>query len=256
MITAIKTIKICLFCFLTLPFASFATFPVFDASALHESISQKVAAIEQWATDNANQIKQLQELVNTYELEAKNSIMPMLSAWQDLQSLHEDSLSLLHASASVWQEFGDANRYLASFKRSDAWNNCIQSGHCNFKKTLRLIDNTAIDFATKSYQNAELMQEKLKSQIIEIQKLNLEARSSTGRAASLDALSKINSSISSSLVDLNLQTSTLVKLLSHDLAAKNNEDLATKSSYEIFMQTDEYIKSPHINLSINDLLKD
>ena len=98
------------------------------------------------------------------------------------------------------------------------------------------------------------MQKKLKNQINEVQKLNLEARSSTGRAASLDALSKINSSISSSLVDLNLQTSTLVKLLSHDLAAKNNEDLAKKSSYENFMQADEYIKSPHLDLSINDLL--
>lgn len=232
-----------------------ASYMVFDASALRESISQKVAAMEQWATDNAHQIQQLQELVNTYKLEAQNSVMPMLSAWQDLQSLHEDSLSLLHASASVWQEFGDANRYLASFKRADAWNSCIQSGKCNFKKTLHLIDNTAIDFATKSYQNAELMQEKLKNQIREVQKLNLEARSSTGRAASLDALSKINSSISSSLVDLNLQTSTMVKLLSHDLAAKNNEDLAGKSSYENFMQTDTQVRSPHLDLSINDLIK-
>ena len=230
-------------------------FAVFDAAALQESITKKIAMIEQWATDNGYQIKQLQELMNSYELETKNSLMPMLDAWKNLQSLHEDSLSLLHASNSVWKEFGDANRYFASFKRADAWQKCMQSQLCNFKKTLSLIDNTAIDFATKSYENAELMQKKLKVQINEVQKLNAEAKSSQGKAASLDALAKINSSVSSSLVDLNLQTSTMVKLISHDLASRNNEDLAVKSSYENFIKNEKPIKSPHIKMSLNDLIK-
>lgn len=213
-----------------------AVMAVIDNTLVGENVVQRVLAIEQWAHDNMRQLEQLNSLDqgnvildDTQQLMVKNYAMDSKGSWQQVQALQEESLTLLHAAKSMWEEFGSAQHYYASFHKAQAWDKCMQGQHCTFARALEEMDNQAISQSMQAYQNAEEMNTKLQGQIELLQELNQESENSESQAGTLDALSKINGHVASSMVDLNNQMAQLTKLQSHHMAQESNEALAHDS---------------------------
>lgn len=213
--------------------------PVVDGSLISENVVQRVLAIEQWAHDNLRQLEQLTSLDKGNEildgtqiLMAQNYAMDNKASWQEVQALQEESLTLLHAAKSMWEEFGSAQKYYAAFHKAQAWDKCMQGTHCSFSRALEEMDDAAISQSLQAYQNAEDMNFKLQGQIERLQQLNAESENTASEAATLDALSKINGHVASSMVDLNNQIAQLTKLQSHHMAKESNEALAHDSYVE------------------------
>ena len=210
-----------------------AAIPVMDASALNESVMQRIISIEQWARDNINQARQIQELLSgnniahdTQNLMDRNYVMDSKESWQNIARIKEQSLSMLYASRSAWEEFGSAQQYLASFQKASAWSKCMQAGNCSFSRVLTELEDSTISQAMEAFEMSQSMNIKLQEQIDQVQALVVESQSTASQAGTLDALSKINGSAALSMIDLNNQIALLTRLQSHDLARQSNVRLA------------------------------
>lgn len=218
---------------------SYAALAVIDSAALSESISQRIMTIESWARDNLNQVRQIQELLsgnniltNTQKLMDLNYAMDFKASWEQISALQEQSLALLYASKSVWEEYGSAQQYYAAFHKAQAWKNCMQSHSCHFDQVLNSLDESTISQSLQAYRQAEAMNDKLNAQVAQLKNLVTESELNHSQAGTLDALSKINGVVASSMVDLNNQMAQLTKLKSHEMAAHSNAALAHKSYLE------------------------
>lgn len=209
-------------------------FTVFDPTNLAENITMRILSLQQWSEDNQTQISQLSKLQSQYDLDKKNFEMPNLNQWSKINTVNEDTLTLVSAAGDLWTEFGDLNRYLASFKKAEAWESCFKSERCTFNTLLRELDSSAIGSAAVAVQNAAAMQYKLKRQAQELTYLIKQAEQSGGQASTLDTLSKINASTSMSLMDLNTQISSLLELFSHQVMQTANERVANSKAGESF----------------------
>lgn len=213
-----------------------AIITVVDPSLIRENVMQRVLSIEQWARDNLNQLEQItrldtgNEILNsTQQLMTQNYAMDFKESWQQVKHLQEESLTLLHAAKAMWEEFGSSQQYYAAFHKAKAWEKCMQHKHCTFATALNELHDKSISQAIQAYHNAEDMNAKLQTQIEQLQQLNIESQESTSAAGTLDAMSKINGHVASSMVDLNNQIAQLTKLQSHEMAQQNNEALAHDS---------------------------
>ncbi len=216
-----------------------AAMPVFDAAALSQSMRDQVMAVEQWARDNINQARQIEELLSgntiatdTQNLMDKNYAMRNKHSWSKIRQLQQESLTMLYATKALWDEFGSANRYYASFRKADAWKLCMRSHNCTFSQTMHNLEDSSITQAIQAYRNAETMNERLQGQIQKLQSISDESQSTDSQAATLDALSKINGSVAGSMVDLNAQVAQLTKLQSHSLAKQSNKTLADEFFFQ------------------------
>lgn len=213
--------------------------PVIDAAAISESISQKIVAIEQWAKDNINQAKQIEELLqgnniltDTQELMNNNYAMDFKHSWDQVSNLQNQSLALLYASKSLWEEYGSAQQYYAAFQKSRSWEQCMKGRHCTFAKALKNLEDSSISQSLQAYHNAESMNQKLNEQIHSLMQLVNESKNNKSQAGTLDALSKINGSVASSMIDLNSQLAQMTKLQSHAMAKQSNEQLMFDSYFK------------------------
>lgn len=223
-----------------------AAMAVFDAAVLHQSMREQVMAVEQWARDNVNQARQIEELLSgnhiatdTQNLMDKNYTMRNKHSWSKIRQLQQESLTLLYATKALWDEFGSANRYYASFRKADAWKLCMQSNNCTFSQTMQNLEDSSITQAIQAYRNAEQMNERLQGQIVKLQSISDESQNTDSQAATLDALSKINGSVAGSMVDLNAQVAQLTKLQGHSIAKQSNKVLADEFYFK------EVTKSTH-----------
>ena len=207
--------------------------PVFDGAVLAQTIQEQVLAVEQWARDNINQARQINELLSgntiasdTQMLMDKNYTMDNKYTWEYIHKLQQDTMAMLYASKAIWDEFGSANRCYTSFRKAQAWDQCMQSGNCTFSQTLQNLEDSSISQAMQAYKNAEQMNDKLLVQIDKLQRIADETQKTNSQAATLDGLSKINGSVASSMIDLNAQVAQLTKLQGHALAKQSNQALA------------------------------
>lgn len=228
-----------------------AALAVIDGAALSESIMQRIMAIENWARDNLNQARQIEELLSgntiltdTQELMDHNYAMDFKHSWQQVSDLQEQSLALLYASKSAWEEYGSAQRYYAAFHKAQAWKECMHQSSCHFDQVLKALDESSISQSLQAYQQAEAMNDKLNGQISELKNLVSESQDSHSQAGTLDALSKINGVVASSMVDLNNQIAQLTKLQSHQMAANSNAQLAQRSYLEQMMSYQHFEPQP------------
>ncbi len=219
-------------------------FPVFDAAALTENMLHRILYLDQWARDNLAQADQLSSLnvgnniaQGSHELMAQNYAMDLKASWAHITALQEDSLGLLHATQSTWEEFGSVGQYLAAFYKAEAWERCFEgTSPCTFGTVVKKLDNEAIDQALSAYQHAQAMSQKLERQVQALQNLSAESQSSHSAAGTLDALSKINGAVASSLVDLNSQLAVITKLHSHQLARTTSKERSNAAHSEALLR--------------------
>lgn len=215
-----------------------AALPVIDTSVLGQSIKQQVLSIEQWARDNLNQASQIEKLVTsntlltgTQDLMRSNYLMDSKQTWEQIRNLHQNSLALLYATKSIWEEFGSANQYYASFQKADAWKKCFHAGNCTFSTALNSLEESSISQAMQAHKNADEVTEQLAKQISSLQAIVTESQSTQSQAATLDALSKINGSVATSMIDLNAQIAQMIKLQSHELATNANKNVKSSAYF-------------------------
>lgn len=211
---------------------------VVDLSALHASMEQRKDNLEQWAIQNQKDIEKLKALEASYDLELKNSTKNHSQSWEHFNSLNLNTQNLLKASAALWEEYGNANLYVATFKKSDYWKRCLEHNNCQTKESMQYIDEKSIDFATKAYLSADVAKDNLKNQLEILDNLVQEAQTSQGYADNLDAIAKINSQTAVSLQELNAQISTMLQLLSHDLASTNSKNIAISQNSSDFLRVE------------------
>ncbi len=278
---AASSIKLSVALFMALNYTNaHGAMPVFDGAVLAQTIQEQVLAVEQWARDNINQARQINELLSgntiasdtqmlmdknytmdnkytweyihklqqdtmamlyaskaiwdefgsansdTQMLMDKNYTMDNKYTWEYIHKLQQDTMAMLYASKAIWDEFGSANRYYTSFRKAQAWDQCMQSGNCTFSQTLQNLEDSSISQAMQAYKNAEQMNDKLLVQIDKLQRIADETQNTNSQAATLDGLSKINGSVASSMIDLNAQVAQLTKLQGHALAKQSNQALA------------------------------
>lgn len=231
---AASSIKLSVALFMALNYTNaHGAMAVFDGAVLAQTIQEQVLAVEQWARDNINQARQIDELLSgntiasdTQMLMDKNYTMDNKYTWEYIHKLQQDTMAMLYASKAIWDEFGSANRYYTSFRKAQAWDQCMQSGNCTFSQTLQNLEDSSISQAMQAYKNAEQMNDKLLVQIDKLQRIADETQNTNSQAATLDGLSKINGSVASSMIDLNAQVAQLTKLQGHALAKQSNQALA------------------------------
>lgn len=212
-------------------------FEVEDKKSLAQSLEMQQQTLSQWQKENDARLKQLQAQEDLLSFNEEDSKMPNKESWENINEIQENVMALMEANISLWEEFGDANKYYASFKKASAWQECFESGSCTFNQTINLLDDSSISFATKAYENAQQMQTKLKSELHNIANLTYEGENAVQRGALIDTLSKVNSQSAISLLDLNNQIATLVQLISHDLGSKNNVENIKKVETTNFLNS-------------------
>lgn len=217
-------------------------------------MNDSISLLREWSAQNKARTDELVSMMKVSQAVAKTNLQrPQAETWRDVERLNVDSLALLGASKSMWEEYGSLNNYLSSFQKAQSWRNCMQQGSsCDHRKMLEKMDEQSIDFAARASQSAEIMTERLNEQIQNLRDLQGEARTSDGVNASLDALSKVNSTTATSLVNLSNQINNLLKLTAHEQAAAHNRTLAEEEgSKKIFSGSDK-VSSPHYSVRISD----
>lgn len=196
---------------------------VFDSQLIAETIQQRTASMQQWAKDNEMQLSQLQQMSITHQFLEGQATMPYQNTWQDLQSIQEQSLALVHATQALWREFGAAQDYYVNFLMSSAWNNCMSTGHCSFNQALNNLDNMKLQQAMQSAEGAHKVNQQLEGYLDKLQQFTFQAHNSQSIASTLDTLTQITSNVDALLIQLNAQTASLSQLQSQAAAQKSVE---------------------------------
>lgn len=227
---------------------------VVDLSALHAAMEQRQDSLTQWAIQNQKDVEKLQALEASYNLELKNSTKHNIQTWEHFNSINSNTQNLLKASAALWDEYGNANLYIATFKKSDYWQQCLAHNNCQSKESMQYIDEKSIDFATKAYLSADVAKDNLQNQLEILESIFQEAQASQGYGDNLDAIAKINSQTAISLQELNAQISTMLQLLSHDLASNNSKKVAISQNSNDFLHV-ENSKAKEVQLNYSKEFK-
>ena len=222
---------------------------VFDMKSYQESLTQKLQNVEQWNIQNKNDLEQLSAMQSSYDLQVQNSTKNNAQTWDGLESVKDDTANLLSASKALWEEYGSASQYYASFKKSEYWQQCLAAGNCLEDGSLSEQDEATISFALKAYKSADLAQEQLDAKLEALNELSSEAKGAQSFADNIDVLSKINTNTASMLLDLNSQISTMVQIFSHDMAAGKSREVASSEYTSHLQRTDSDYEAKSINYS-------
>lgn len=213
---------------------------VIDAKLISEEVKQRSLMVKQWAKDNEQQLKQLNELIisnnqllTTHNLMAQNYTMNSQSTWQDISTMQEQSLALLYATKSLWGEYGSAQRYYADHLKAQAWESCMATHNCNFNLALKEMNDLNLAHALQAYENAAKVSKQLDQQINSLKKLSVEGLNSQSLAATIDAMAKINGSIAVSMVDLNNQLALFTQMMGQDISKKSQTETIDEKYREI-----------------------
>lgn len=206
-----------------------AALAVFDAALFNETVREHSVTLNQWAKENSQRLAQLQQQQQTHALLEQHTTMPGQQSWSNVQQVQEQSLALLHATKSLWGEFGSAQRYYEEFLKAQSWQQCFATNNCNFALALEFMNNTNIKHAQNAYNQADEVIASLNQHISTLVKLSQEGQSSFSLAATLDVLSKLNGSVAASLVNLNSQIATLNQLMSQDLSTKAQKAITDRA---------------------------
>ena len=237
-----------------MPEAHASWYSVFDSKSYQESLKQKQQRLEQWEIQNEKDIEKLSALQDSLELQVENSTWNNKETWSGLEEVRENTANLVSASRALWEEYGSASQYYASYKKASYWQQCLELDNCLEDDSLSAQDEASISFALKAYKSADLALEQLDAKLEALNELSAEAHDAQSFADSLDVLAKINTGTASALLELNTQVSTMVQVFSHSLAQDKNREVAVASYTEHLQQYEESNEPRTINYSYTSRL--
>lgn len=222
-------------------------------SDISSKLSASLDTMRSWSEDNRRQTEELRENAEkAMKLAGTDHETPDRETWSKLDELNENSLGLLHASSSLWESYGSMSAYIASFKKAEAWQECVKSHkHCSFREVLSRMDSNSIDYATRAMRSAEENSKAIGQSIRKLEELSFEARGAVGLGAGLDTLSKVNAASAASLADLGTSINTLLRIQAHEQAVKHNQALAQQEGSREALEGGDSVRSPHFNLELS-----
>lgn len=232
-----------------------ATFANTDAQLqeISAQLQSQLETLKSWSHSNQQSAEiLLAQSDNAMDLAEFDHQKPI--SWSTIDSLNQESMGLLHATKALWQNYADFNQYLASYKQSEAWKNCLErSVHgCTFRKVLSNMDVKSIGYATEAVKQAENSQQVIEEQIARLENLSAEAENAEGLAANLDALSKVNAASVSSLSTLNNSINTMIRMQATETAARHSLSQAQSEGTLQLLTGGTHVSSPHYELRISD----
>ncbi|MGN0901821.1 MAG: hypothetical protein ACI4M9_00925, partial [Succinivibrio sp.] len=169
--------------------------------------------LNQMSITNNQNVASLKEVINkSQQADNLNNTYQHKDNWQKVKKLNQDSMVLLEASYSFLKQLETTADYNASALNSKAFEECLATGNCNFKKLNELIDEQDLNLCQKVRSDAAKSQQKILSDIEALDELIMDGESSLGLNSSIDTLSKITSSQNSTLNSLTAQISDLTTL--------------------------------------------
>ena len=227
-----------------------AAFAVFDAQNLMQMLTDNIATVEQWGIDNQKQLEQLQQLIQSNTWAQTNSTLNQRASWQVVETARQETLALVHATSSIWQQCGQLSRFLATMKSSEAWLACARSGSCSFENYLRDLDESTVKIAQNAAAYAERMQVHLGQKAQALERLKTNGQTAKGQADIMDNMSKINAEIASSMIDLNGQSTQLISLITKAQALKADERQSFMAQEQYFEAKTGWHSQPHLEMTL------
>lgn len=230
--------------------AAQAGWPVFDAQNWMENMLHKVAAIEEWGVDNQKQIEHLQEMQRTNEWAKVNTELHNSESWQDIERIEQQTMVMVQASRTLWQELETFASYVEIFKQAEAWEKCFKAKYCDFGTYLEQLDDLLMVSAREAAFNAGDMQEHMQQKAETLKALSAAGRKAQGQADLLDNLSRINTETAASLIDLNTQTSALLQMLGNEFSARSSRQQGLREQSRAFRTSKGTWHHEHVDLRI------
>lgn len=220
-----------------------------------EKLGSQLDTLRSWSESNQQSAQVLLEQSNTaMQMAEYDHLKPNADTWDKVEELNEQSLGLLHATSSLWESYGTFSAYLASHKKAEAWQKCLEQkgAYCSFRDALEELDTNTIDAATQAAKSAEESQSVIEDQIAKLESLSFEARGAEGLGAGLDTLSKVNAASASSLINLNNGIYTMIKLQAHETAGRHSVSKAEEAgTKELLTGGRRNVSSPHYELKVS-----
>ncbi len=221
---------------------------------ISSKLSDSLDTMRAWSRENQRQTEELRsQAQKAMELAGKDHETPMKETWEQVDELNENSLGVLHASAALWKSYGSLSSYLSSFKKAEAWRECIKSQQtsykrCSFREVLSRMDSNSIDYAAQAMQSAEENSRAIGESIRKLEQLSFEARAADGLGAGLDTLAKVNAASTAQLADLGTSINTLLRIQAHEAASAHNVALAQQEGSRELLEGGDEVRSEHFSM--------
>ncbi len=207
--------------------------------------------IESWSNENIEKTRRLEDFFHTQNSrEHNNTVFHSKESWNQISALAVDSSLLLEASYALAKNMESAVTYKKDSIRSRAFERCLKSGNCSFKKLSGMLDTSAMELSENTKRNAISTQKNLIKAIRELKALNLQSKRSSGLNDSIDALARINSTQAGSMMQLSSQIGTLTELNAMALQNSIEKKDIEKKELENFFKSPKKVRSEHLNLRI------
>lgn len=232
-----------------------ATTTVSMLSKLSSQMQQTNKILQSWSEKNQQSAEDLYTLTEENTKKAEEGMeRPSVETWSKVEELNLSSLGVLHATASLWKEFGAASSCTASSIENQAWQDCLEDngGECTFREMLARMDEKSLEIAIKAAANAQDMTESLELNIEKLQELSSEARDADGLGAGLDTLSKVNASAAASLVTLSNQINSMLSFTLSEAESEHQRRLTQDENTAALTEAGDEASSPHLSVSISE----
>jgi len=207
--------------------------------------------IDRWSNENIEKTRRLEDFFHTQNSrEHNNTVFHSKESWNQISSLAAESSLLLEASYALAKNMESAVTYKKDSIRSRAFEKCLKSGSCSFKKLSGMLDTSAMELSENTKKNAISTQKNLIKAIKELKALNLQSKHSLGLNDSIDALARISSTQASSMMQLSSQIGTLTELNAMALQNRIEKRDIEKKELENFFKSPKKVRSEHLNLRI------
>jgi len=216
-----------------------------------DRLQRTLTTLKSWSEDNTSKANRLEKyFVKENGREENNTAFHNKEAWRDVKSLNRSSMLLLEASYAFAKSTESAATFSEDTLRSKAWEDCLGSNSCSFKKLNEMIDKEALSISAHTRENALLTQKSLLDSIDKLNEFSMQSESSTGLNDSIDTLSKVNATQANALVQLTAQISNLNKISAHAIQKDIEKKELSEKADEIFLKNNSEIKSRHLKVSM------
>ncbi len=214
-------------------------------------LQRTLTTLKSWSEDNTRKANRLEKYFEKDNgREENNTTYHNKEAWRDVKSLNQSSMLLLEASYAFAKSTESAATLSEDSIRSKAWEDCLGSPSCSFKKLNEMLDKEALSISAHTRENALLTQKSLLDSIDKLNEFSMQSEDATGLNDSLDTLSKVNATQANALVQLTAQISNLNKISAHAVQKDIEKQELNEKADEIFLKNNSETKSRHLKVSM------
>ncbi len=220
---------------------------------LIRQMNSTLSLLRAWSEENREKAEKLESYIkhdnvreqDNYEFEHKET-------WEKVKDLNQNSLMLLEASYSFAKKTESAAGYAEDSIRSDAWEKCIRSENCSFKKLNEMMDEESLKISDFTKRSAADTQKALIESIDKLNEMCSESSESKGLNSSIDTLSKVNTTQVTALSSLSGQISNLARITAHNFQMQKQNDELKQKADDLYYADAGTVESPHLDTSLKN----